>query len=106
MAPSSFDWSMAECFLALASSFSSDSAQSTASPYPWSVSDFYRKLSTTSCSRQHSLLGYSALEADRLFKGTDNLPSSIARPAASPPSCALLPPGRQGRPPEARVHHD
>jgi hypothetical protein len=33
---------MAECFLALLSSFSSDSARSTVSPYPWSMSDFCR----------------------------------------------------------------
>jgi hypothetical protein len=52
------------------------------------------------------LLGDSALMADRLFKGTDNLPSSIARPGASPPSCALLLLGRRDRPQEARSHHD
>jgi hypothetical protein len=33
-APSSLDCSLAECFLALLSSFSNDSAQSTLSPYP------------------------------------------------------------------------
>jgi hypothetical protein len=81
---------MAECFQALASPSSSASARSTVSPYPWSISDFCRDLSTTSCSRQQLLLGYSALTADRPFKGTDNLPSSTARPSASPPSCALL----------------
>jgi hypothetical protein len=46
------------------------------------------------CSRQQLLLGYSALMADRLLKGTDNLPSSIARPSASPPSYTLLLLGR------------
>jgi hypothetical protein len=70
-APSSLDWSMAECFLAFASSFSSDYARNTASPYPWSISNFCQDLSTTSCKRQHLLLGYSALAADRLSKGTD-----------------------------------
>jgi hypothetical protein len=55
---------MAECFLAFASSSSNASARSTVSPYPWSISDFYRDLSTTSCSRQLLLLGYSALMAD------------------------------------------
>jgi hypothetical protein len=34
------------------------------SPYPWSVSDFCRDLSTTSCSRQQLLYGYSALRAN------------------------------------------
>jgi hypothetical protein len=52
---------MAECFLALLSSFSNDSARSTVSPYPWSISDFCRDLSTTSCTRQQLLLGYSIL---------------------------------------------
>jgi hypothetical protein len=52
------------------------------------------------------LLGYSALMADRLFKGTDNLPSFIARPGASPPSCARPPLGRRDCSPEARFHHD
>jgi hypothetical protein len=78
----------------LASSSSNASARSTVSPYPWSISDFCRDLSTTSCSRQQLLLRYSALMADRLLKGTDNSPSSIARPGASPPSCALLLLGR------------
>jgi hypothetical protein len=31
---------MADCFLALASSFSKVFARSTVSPYPWSMSDF------------------------------------------------------------------
>jgi hypothetical protein len=52
---------MAECFLALESSCSNAAARSTVSPYPWSISDFCRDLSTTSCSRQQLLLGYSAL---------------------------------------------
>jgi hypothetical protein len=69
---------MAECFLALASSFSSDSTRSTASPYPWSISDFCRDLSTTFCSRQHLLLGYLALVADQLLNGYSHVPSSIA----------------------------
>jgi hypothetical protein len=85
---------MAECFLALASSSSNASTRSTVSPYPWSISDFCQDLTTTSYSRQQLLLGYSALMADRPFKGTDKLPSSIARPGASPPSCALLLLGR------------
>jgi hypothetical protein len=40
--------------------------------------------------------------ADGLLKGTDNLPSSTARPGASPPSYVLLPLGRRDRPPEVR----
>jgi hypothetical protein len=44
--------------------------------------------------------------ADRLLKGTDNLPSSTARPGASPPSNELLPPGRQGRLPGVQSDHD
>jgi hypothetical protein len=51
-ASSSLDWSMAECFLALLSYFSNVSARSTVSPYPWSISDLCRDLSTTSCRRQ------------------------------------------------------
>jgi hypothetical protein len=47
---------MAECFMALLKSFSSDSARSTVLPYPWSMSDFCRDLSTTSCTRQQTLL--------------------------------------------------
>jgi hypothetical protein len=31
------------------------------SPYPWSISDFCRDLSTTSCTRQQSLLGHLVL---------------------------------------------
>jgi hypothetical protein len=53
---------MAECFLALTSSFSNVSARSTVSPYPWSILDFSRDLSTTSCRRQQLLFGYSNLE--------------------------------------------
>jgi hypothetical protein len=52
---------MAECFLALLSSFSNDSAWSTVSPFPWIISDFYRDLSTTSYTMQQLLLGYSIL---------------------------------------------
>jgi hypothetical protein len=44
--------------------------------------------------------------ADRLLKGTDNLPSSTARPGASLPSDVLLPPGRRGRLPRVQSHHD
>jgi hypothetical protein len=36
----------------LSSSFSKASAWSTMSPHPWSISDFCRDLSTTSCTRQ------------------------------------------------------
>jgi hypothetical protein len=52
---------MAACFLALLSSFSSDSARSTVSPYHWSISDFCQDLSTTSCTRQQPLFEYSVL---------------------------------------------
>jgi hypothetical protein len=52
---------MPACFLALLSSFSSDSAQRTVSPYPWSISNFCRDLSTTSCTRQQPLFEYSVL---------------------------------------------
>jgi hypothetical protein len=52
---------MAECFLASLSSFSNVSARSTVSPYPRSILDFCRDLSTTSCTRQQLLLGYSVL---------------------------------------------
>jgi hypothetical protein len=51
-------------------------------------------------------LGYSASMADRLLKGTNNLPSCTARPGASPPSDALLPPDRRGRLPGVQSHHD
>jgi hypothetical protein len=84
---------MAECFLALLSSFSNDSARSTVSPYPWSILDFCRDLSTTSCSRQHPLLGYSALVGNQLLNGYCHVPSSIAQPGASTPSCGPLSPG-------------
>jgi hypothetical protein len=60
-APSSLDYIMAACFLALLSSFSSASARSTVSPNPWSISDFCRDLSTTSCTRQRLFLGYSVM---------------------------------------------
>jgi hypothetical protein len=52
---------MAACFLALLSSFSSVSARSTVSPNPWSISGCFRDLSTTSCTRQQLLLGYSVM---------------------------------------------
>jgi hypothetical protein len=89
-APSSLDCSIAECFLALLSSFSSDSVRSTVSPYPWSVSDFCRDLCTTSYSRQHPLLGYSALVGNQLLNGYCHIPSSIAQLGTSTPSCVLL----------------
>jgi hypothetical protein len=60
---------MEECFLALLSSFSSDSAWITVSPYPWSMFDFCRDLSTTSCTSQQSLLSISSCGI-RLLKGT------------------------------------
>jgi hypothetical protein len=46
------DWSIAECFLALLSSFSNVSARSIVSPYYWSTSDFCQDLSITSCRKQ------------------------------------------------------
>jgi hypothetical protein len=52
---------MEECFLTFTSSFSNVSARSTVSPYPWSILDFCRDLSTTSCRRQQ-LFGYLNLE--------------------------------------------
>jgi hypothetical protein len=55
---------MEECFLAFASSPSNASARSTVSPYPWSISDFCRDLTTTSYSGQQLLFGYSALRAN------------------------------------------
>jgi hypothetical protein len=76
---------MAECFLALLSSFSNDSARSTVSPYPRSISDFCRDLSTTSCTRQHSLLS-----TQFLWKLTTHgyccVPSSTVQPGALTPS--------------------
>jgi hypothetical protein len=51
-APSSLDCNMAECFLALLSSFSSAYTRSIVSPYPWSMLDFCQDLSTTSSTRQ------------------------------------------------------
>jgi hypothetical protein len=51
-------------------------------------------------------IGYSESTADRLFKGVDNSPSSIARLGASPPSDELPPPGRQAHLPAAQSHHD
>jgi hypothetical protein len=52
---------MAACFLALLSSFSSNSARSTVSPYPWSISDFCRDLTTTFCTKQQPSFEYSVL---------------------------------------------
>jgi hypothetical protein len=83
---------MAECFLALVSSFSKVSTRSTVSPYPWSMLDFCRDLSTTSCTRQQLLLGYS-FRWNSTTQGYSHIPSSIARHAASIPSCRLPPPG-------------
>jgi hypothetical protein len=71
---------MAECFLALASSLSKVSARSTVSPYRWSMSDFCRDLSTTSCARQQLSLGYSFCWT-RLLKGT----VTYLHPLLSPP---------------------
>jgi hypothetical protein len=105
-APSSFDWSMAECFRAFTSCSSKASARSTASPYPWSMPDFWRDLSATCCSRQQMSTGCSESTTDQLLKGIDNSPSSIVRPGASPPSGELQPPGRQGHLPTAQSHHD
>jgi hypothetical protein len=76
----------------LASSFSRVSARSTVSPYPWSMSDFCRDLSMTSCTRQQLLLGYSFCW-NSTTRGYSHVPSSIARHAASIPSCELLLPG-------------
>jgi hypothetical protein len=60
----SFDWSMAECFRAFTSCSSKASARSTASLYPWSMPDFCRDLSATSCSKQQLSTGYSESTAD------------------------------------------
>jgi hypothetical protein len=83
---------MAECFLALASSFSNVSARSTVSPNPWSISDFCRDLSLTSCRRQQLLLGYSFCW-NSITQGYNHVPSSISRHAALTPSCELPLPG-------------
>jgi hypothetical protein len=79
---------MAECFLALASSFSKVFAQSTVLPYPWSMLAFYLDLSTTSCTRQQLLLGYSFCW-NSTTQGYSHVTSSIAQLAASIPSCEL-----------------
>jgi hypothetical protein len=104
-APSSLDCNMVECFLALLSSFSSDSARSTVSPYPWSMSDFCRDLSTTSCTRQQP-----SLSTQFLWNSTTqaycHVPSSTAQPDASTPSYGPLPPGRQSHLPESPARHD
>jgi hypothetical protein len=92
-APSSFDCNMAECFLALLSSFSSDSAQSTVSPYPWSISDFCRDLSMTSYTRQQSLLSTQFM-GNSTTQGYSRVPSSTAHPGASTPSCGPPSSGR------------
>jgi hypothetical protein len=97
---------MTECFRAFTSCSSKASARSTASPYPWSMPDFCRDLSATSCSRQQLSTGYSESTADRLLKGVDNSPSSTAQPGASPPSDELPPPGQQGRLPGVQPHHN
>jgi hypothetical protein len=83
---------MAECFLALASSFSKVSARSTVSPYPWSMSNFCRDLSATSRTRQQLLLEYSFCW-NSTTQGYSHVPSSIAQLAASIPSCELPLPG-------------
>jgi hypothetical protein len=83
---------MAECFPALASSFSKVSARSTISPYPWSMSDFCQDLSTTSCTRQQLLLGYSFCW-NSTNQGYNHVPSSIAQLATSIPSCEIPLPG-------------
>jgi hypothetical protein len=83
---------MAECFLALASSFSKVSARSTISPYPWSMSNFCRDLSQTSCTRQQLLLGYSFCW-NSTRQGYSHVPSSIVQLASSIPSCELPLPG-------------
>jgi hypothetical protein len=84
---------MAECFLALLSSFSSDSARSTVSPYPWSMSDFCQDLSMTSCTRQQSLLSTQFLW-NSTTQGYCHVPSSIAQPGASTPSYGPPSPGQ------------
>jgi hypothetical protein len=91
-AQSSLDCNMVECFLALLSSFSSDSARSTVSPYPWSMSDFCRGLSTTSCRRQQSLLSTQFLW-NLTTQGYCHVPSSTAQPGASTPSYGPPTPG-------------
>jgi hypothetical protein len=92
-APSSLDFNMVECFLALLRSFSSASAQSTVSPYPWSMSDFRRGLSTTSCRRQQLLLSTHFLW-NSATQGYIRVPSSTAKPGASTPSCGPPSPDR------------
>jgi hypothetical protein len=84
---------MAECFLALLSSFSKASARSTVSPYPCSMLDFCRDFSTTSYTRQQLLLGYSFCW-NSTTQGYSHVPSSIAQLDAWTPSCEPPSPGR------------
>jgi hypothetical protein len=83
---------MVECFLALLSSFSSTSARSTVSPYPWSISNFCQNLSTTSCTRQQSLLSTQS-SGKTTTQGYCHVPSSIVQPGTSTPSCGPPSPG-------------
>jgi hypothetical protein len=83
---------MAEWFLALLSSFSSNSTRSTMSPYPWSMSDFCRDLSTTSYTRQQSLLSTQFLQ-NSTTQGSCHVPSSTIQPGTSVLSCGPPSPG-------------
>jgi hypothetical protein len=66
----------------LLSSFSSTSGRSTVSPYPWSMPDFCRDLSMTSCTRQQS----TQFLWNSTTQGYCHVPSSTAQPGASSPS--------------------
>jgi hypothetical protein len=75
------------------SSFSSASARSTLLPYSWSISDFCRDLSTTSCTRQQSLSSTHFLRK-LTTQGYCHVPSSTAQPGASTPGYGPPSPGR------------
>jgi hypothetical protein len=94
-----------ECFLALLSSFSSASARSNVSPYPWSMLHFVEISPRHPATRQQSSLSTQFLW-NSTTQGYCHVPSSTAQSGALTPSCGPPSPGRCGHPLEARARHD
>jgi hypothetical protein len=89
------DWSREECFFDLSSSFFKDSAWSIVSSYPSRRLDFWRDLSMTSCTRQHShwVLNTSKHKTSH---GTRNVPWSTTLYDTMIPCSERQQPGRWG----------
>jgi hypothetical protein len=92
-APSSLDCNIAECFLALLSSFSSASARSTVSPYPGAYQIFV-EISPRHPAQGNNYYLCTQLRRNSTTQGYCHIPSSTVRSGTSSPSSGPPLPGR------------